>query len=85
MMDWDTFGCSGSRMVAEKGAYPDLPVLKSFPLIKSPAETYLRPPRISRTKNSHRLARMRQERTTSSLVWFSAFGTQLGTYCHCQT
>jgi hypothetical protein len=38
MMDWDTFGCSGSRMVAEKGAYPDLPVLKSFPLIKSPAE-----------------------------------------------
>jgi hypothetical protein len=25
-------------MVAEKGAYPDLPVLKSFPLIKSPAE-----------------------------------------------
>jgi hypothetical protein len=85
MMDWDTFGCSGSRMVAEKGAYPDLPVLKSFPLIKSPAENL---PEATQDIQDQEFPSVSEDEARKDhilvglvqCVWH-----QLGTYCHCQT
>jgi hypothetical protein len=72
-------------MVAEKGAYPDLPVLKSFPLIKSPAENL---PEATQDIQDQEFPSVSEDEARKyhilvglvQCVWH-----QLGTYCHCQT